>query len=400
MNTTSEIHTSTSSWEFYVVVVSLCFTICFMIIGNVFVIVSVFTYKPLRKVPNFYIVSLAMADLMLAILVLPFSLLYAVLGNRWVLGVVTCKIWLTLDILVCTASIHSLCAIAIDRYCAITEPIIYVKHRTVQTMRNKMMFVWGLSTLISLPPLFGWNNWPDNFMEDEICKPSTELGYVIYSALGTFYLPLFVMSVLYFSVYKALYKRGRLYQFDRSESGRHSIRLSGVSSAPKMKRESANSHKSRNSRKSMALSTIFGSNTIDIEKNSCHEAQVHKSSSTKNYRFSQGKTDPRTKSRTNSDSDDNGTGGIQLRRKMSLSREMRASKTLGIVMGVFVICWLPFFIMYLIVPFCDNCFNARVEQLIIWLGYINSAVNPVIYTSFNLDFRRAFAQLVKCKICK
>lgn len=120
------------------------------IVGNVLVILSVFTYKPLRIVQNFFIVSLAVADLTVAILVLPLNVAYSILG-RWEFGIHLCKMWLTSgkiwklliveikincflcsffctsDVLCCTASILNLCAIALDRFWAITDPINYGK---------------------------------------------------------------------------------------------------------------------------------------------------------------------------------------------------------------------------------------------------------------------------------
>lgn len=86
---------------------------------------------------------------------------------------------------------------------------------------------------------------------------------------------------------------------------------------------------------------------------------------------------------------------IEEKQRISLSKERRAARTLGIIMGVFVVCWLPFFLMYVIVPFCPSCCpSRRMINFITWLGYINSALNPVIYTIFNMDFRRAFRKLL------
>lgn len=97
------------------------------------------------------------------------------------------------------------------------------------------------------------------------------------------------------------------------------------------------------------------------------------------------------------------TGGIhqfiEERQKISLSKERRAARVLGIVMGVFVCCWLPFFLMYVILPFCNTCCpSERLINFITWLGYINSALNPIIYTVFNMDFRKAFKKLLRLKI--
>jgi 5-hydroxytryptamine receptor 1 len=89
---------------------------------------------------------------------------------------------------------------------------------------------------------------------------------------------------------------------------------------------------------------------------------------------------------------------IEEKQRISLSKERRAARTLGIIMGVFVVCWLPFFLMYVIVPFCDSCCPSdKLIYFITWLGYINSALNPIIYTIFNMDFRRAFKKLLHIK---
>ncbi|KAH9423608.1 Octopamine receptor [Dermatophagoides pteronyssinus] len=86
------------------------------------------------------------------------------------------------------------------------------------------------------------------------------------------------------------------------------------------------------------------------------------------------------------------------KQKISLSRERRATRILGIIMGVFVACWLPFFLMYVIVPFCKSCELSReTVNFITWLGYMNSAINPLIYCGFNRDFRRAFQKIILCK---
>lgn len=86
---------------------------------------------------------------------------------------------------------------------------------------------------------------------------------------------------------------------------------------------------------------------------------------------------------------------MKQKQKICLARERRAARVLGIVMGVFVVCWLPFFLMYVILPFCESCYvSNRVINLVTWLGYFNSALNPVIYTVFNMDFRRAFIAIL------
>lgn len=84
------------------------------------------------------------------------------------------------------------------------------------------------------------------------------------------------------------------------------------------------------------------------------------------------------------------------RQKISLTRERRLSRTLGIIISVFLLCWLPFFVVYILSAFIDVSIYMKepLPTLILWLGYMNSACNPLIYTVFNVEFRTAFKRLL------
>lgn len=78
--------------------------------------------------------------------------------------------------------------------------------------------------------------------------------------------------------------------------------------------------------------------------------------------------------------------------------ETKAAKTLAIIVGGFIVCWLPFFTVYLLRPFCTGCTPDIVFSVLFWLGYCNSAINPVIYALFSRDFRNAFQQII-IRVC-
>lgn len=80
---------------------------------------------------------------------------------------------------------------------------------------------------------------------------------------------------------------------------------------------------------------------------------------------------------------------------LEAKRERKAAKTLAIITGAFVICWLPFFIMALTLPLCESCsISDTIASFFLWLGYFNSTLNPVIYTIFSPEFRQAFKRIL------
>lgn len=76
--------------------------------------------------------------------------------------------------------------------------------------------------------------------------------------------------------------------------------------------------------------------------------------------------------------------------------ETKAAKTLGIIVSAFILCWFPFFTVYLIRAFCEDCIESLLFSILFWLGYCNSALNPLIYALFSKDFRNAFKQILFC----
>jgi len=143
------------SARFIVPVAALAALNLVVIVGNSLVIAAVFTYRKLRTITNTFIVSLAVADLLLGAVVLPFSSVNEVLG-WWPFGRVWCSAWLAIDVWVCTASILNLCAISLDRYLAISRPFRYPLIMSPTRAKVAVAVVWTLALAICLPPLFGW----------------------------------------------------------------------------------------------------------------------------------------------------------------------------------------------------------------------------------------------------
>ncbi|XP_029114647.1 alpha-1A adrenergic receptor [Scleropages formosus] len=317
--------------------VFLCLFILVAIVGNILVILSVLCNRHLQTVTNFFIVNLAIADLLLSIIVLPFSASLEVLGC-WVFGRIFCNIWAAVDVLCCTASIMSLCVISIDRYIGVKFCLKYPAIMTERKAAVILVVVWLSSMVISIGPLLGWKEPPPS--DESICRITEEPGYALFSSLFSFYLPLLVILVMYFRVYVVARRTTR-----SLEAG--------------VKRE-------RNKSTEVVL------------RIHCRSAPEDAGASGK------GKGHPFRSSLS-----------VRL---MKFSREKKAAKTLAIVVGVFVLCWMPFFFVLPLGSFFPALKPSEmVFKVIFWLGYFNSCINPIIYPCSSKEFQRAFTRLLRCQ---
>ncbi|KAJ9598619.1 hypothetical protein L9F63_010689 [Diploptera punctata] len=78
-----------------------------------------------------------------------------------------------------------------------------------------------------------------------------------------------------------------------------------------------------------------------------------------------------------------------------LQKEKKAARQLGVIMSAFILCWLPYFVLFMVIAFCSDCVNPIVHTATIWLGYINSTLNPILYPLCNTNFKRAFKKMLR-----
>ncbi|CAH8461992.1 unnamed protein product [Schistosoma rodhaini] len=173
----------------------------FTVFGNVLVVLSVFRDQSLHTATNYFIVSLAIADISLAIVVMPVASWVEANNGKWRLGTVLCDIFIMFDVLLCTASILNLAAISMDRYVAVTRPITYAQHSKNVRVGITITVTWILSFVIALPIACGLNNAP--YRNLEMCVMYIP-EYIIASSIGSFYVPCTIMIVLYYQVFKAI----------------------------------------------------------------------------------------------------------------------------------------------------------------------------------------------------
>ena len=151
---------SPSSYNIYQIVILAIIMTAMMIVivvGNMLVVIAIATESNLATVQNWFIASLAVADMLIGLVIMPFSLSYELMGY-WMFGGIWCDVHGAMDVLLCTASIMNICLISLDRYWSITKAVEYLHRRTPNLVTIMIATTWFLSCFISVPPLLGWKD--------------------------------------------------------------------------------------------------------------------------------------------------------------------------------------------------------------------------------------------------
>uniref|UniRef100_A0A4W5NKK1 D(3) dopamine receptor n=1 Tax=Hucho hucho TaxID=62062 RepID=A0A4W5NKK1_9TELE len=389
-----------------------------IVFGNVLVCLAVVRERSLQTTTNYLVVSLAVADLLVASLVMPWAVYLEVVGGAWLFSRMYCNIFVTLDVMMCTASILNLCAISIDRYTAVVMPVLYnTTHSSRKRVSVMIATVWILAFAVSCPLLFGFNTSGETH-DPTVCSISNP-DFVIYSSVVSFYLPFTVTLLVYVRIYVFLRKRRKRIAFRQARSGKvqpGSALPSAVRTQPNGPTVIVRKRTRTAPVENTLLPPVDIQNYCSISHASCgrteheqvraeKEEELPKERARRPVRrscevkeLSNGRI--HTALRAAPCSQSQSLAGQQQQQhgiRSMQNREKKATQMLAIVLGVFLICWLPFFVTHILNTHCRTCrIPPELYSAFTWLGYVNSALNPVIYTTFNIEFRRAFIKILSC----
>ncbi|XP_006008893.1 dopamine receptor D4 related sequence [Latimeria chalumnae] len=354
-----------------------------IILGNILVCLSVLTERTLKTATNYFIVSLAVADLLLAVLVLPLYVYSEFQGGIWTLNTYLCDALMTMDVMLCTASILNLCAISVDRYIAVLVPLRYNRNQFSGRQLVLIVATWVLSLGVASPVIFGLNRVPNR--DPRVCKLEDN-NFVVYSSACSFFVPCPVMLLLYYWMFRGLRRWGANRRGQSRQDRERGFSFSLHSSSAWRERQERVSY--------LKPSLSPASPTRGDPEDDCATTQLDSTSDAEAPDRAAAKVGSRR----------NGLRYSQSSVKKShwwgrrvSGRERKAMKVLPIVVGVFLACWTPFFVVHVTKVLCEACnIGPTLISVVTWLGYVNSAVNPIIYTAFNTEFRDVFHKLLCC----
>lgn len=391
------------------------------VVGNMLVILSVLIVKKLQRPSNYLLVSLAVSDLLVGVVVMPLSIAYYI-TNSWYLGETICSMWVSFDVMLCTASILNLLAISVDRYLVITRPFDYARDRSWKHIVLYIFLAWVISILTcTLPLMVGWNVQHSN----RHCRINEDVSYQIYATSVAFFGPLLIMCTMY----------GRIFYISSQLAAKDAInrptaigmeKLNNLLQTTSIPDSIGNKVRSNTSDTEIAhLASLDNNNSInDSSEKSDHahsrpsREHMHDTDSPLCNDSTNGHAQIYVSGSNGGDHAANGSfsrfGMIEISRSGRYSDEVRtelpkskrrksvgnrqAIRTLGIIMGLFTVCWLPFFVLAVVRSICVYCFIPDwVTVLLTWLGYANSALNPLIYAIFTREFRTPFRELMCCR---
>ncbi|KAM6937972.1 muscarinic acetylcholine receptor M2-like [Xenentodon cancila] len=397
------------------------------VIGNILVMLSIKVNRNLQTVNNYFLFSLACADLIIGICSMNLYTVYIVIGY-WPLGAVVCDLWLAVDYVVSNASVMNLLIISFDRYFCVTKPLSYPARRSTKMAGLMIAAAWILSFILWAPAILFWQ-----FIVGGRTVPSDQCYIQFFSnaavtfgtAIAAFYLPVAIMIHLYWRISKA--SRSRMRKDSRKTSG------TSLAEAPSNSQEEGYENNCVRKKQAQVDDGNGKEKEMLQQQNGsgpCKEEQADQVDSTSEFvqastskdiavpalsqeSLNAVKNQRQASSPRNSAVDRQSMAARTLlmvtkravtesvvakwKRKGNSSRERKVTRTIMAILVAFVATWTPYNVMVLINTFCSSCIPSSLWTIGYWLCYINSTVNPACYALCNTTFKNTFKHLLLCQ---
>ncbi|KAF7224664.1 muscarinic acetylcholine receptor M2 [Nothobranchius furzeri] len=394
------------------------------VIGNILVMLSIKVNRNLQTVNNYFLFSLACADLIIGICSMNLYTVYIVIGY-WPLGAVVCDLWLAVDYVVSNASVMNLLIISFDRFFCVTKPLSYPARRSTKMAGLMIAAAWVLSFILWAPAILFWQFVvgkrtvpPDECYIQFFSNPAVTFG----TAIAAFYLPVAIMIYLYWRISKA--SRSRMRKDSRKTSGTSLAEAPSNSQEEgcenncektKQAEDEAGDEKERDMLQQQNGSGNYMEEKVDSTPEIVHPSTSKDpeapSSSRKSSSGGKNKTQPSSPQNSAIDRQSMVAWTLLLVTKRAVServvakwksrgnssRERKVTRTIMAILVAFVATWTPYNVMVLINTFCLVCIPNSLWTIGYWLCYINSTVNPACYALCNATFKNTFKHLLLCQ---
>ncbi|XP_037624216.1 LOW QUALITY PROTEIN: muscarinic acetylcholine receptor M2-like [Sebastes umbrosus] len=396
------------------------------VIGNILVMLSIKVNRNLQTVNNYFLFSLACADLIIGVCSMNLYTVYIVIGY-WPLGAVVCDLWLAVDYVVSNASVMNLLIISFDRYFCVTKPLSYPARRSTKMAGLMIAAAWVLSFILWAPAILFWQFIVGGRTVREgecyiqfFSNPAVTFG----TAIAAFYLPVAIMIYLYWRISKA--SRSRVRRDSRKPSG------TSLGEGPSGQEDGCEGHNSSITTREAQVEAGNGKEKEMLQQQNgsgpCQEETTDQADSTEDGNHAstskdaaaaaslrKGSNSAKKINQTQPASPQNSAADRQSlttrtlfkmtkqsavakwKRKGISSREKKVTRTIMAILVAFVATWTPYNVMVLINTFCSSCIPNSLWTIGYWLCYINSTINPACYALCNATFKNTFKHLLLCQ---
>ncbi|EDV22965.1 uncharacterized protein TRIADDRAFT_58713 [Trichoplax adhaerens] len=347
---------------FYITVIGLI--ILTSTAGNIIVFAAVLKSKNIVHLPTFYLVlNLAFADLSLATVVMPLSVI--IMLSYWdflILSTTLCLIWQSLLFFFISLSLLTLSAISVERCLAVTSAYVYRRRVRSRWIIAAIVIIWCLSIGLAVKPIIDLIQFHGKPMASDHTS----------------------------NLFKTTPSIGLSYAMQHDNSSYAANVLTHNPAAVEIKKSCIyyNAYSTWTILAFILLATyLIVPFIIMIACNAriYHAARQH---------FKMRREMLRMYTATIAIPNNRERG----RESKRFLRELRAAKTLGVVVGIAILCFTPFTIITFILQVCPgSCltYQKGLQWLGVVLTYVNSACNPIIYGWSSREFRFAFKYLFK-----